>query len=152
MAGVMSVASGLPDNVRLYDISNFTNNPVLADQELYTTANQSTFLVGVGTGATAFGGGYVFALDSNNGIKAFLINTNTISIPFSITRIVVGPDSSVALTWQSIAGHNYQVQSRADLSTGSWSPLGSLVPATSNETSTTNTVLQPVQFFRIQEQ
>ncbi|HWD92632.1 MAG TPA: immunoglobulin domain-containing protein [Verrucomicrobiae bacterium] len=152
MAGVMSVASGLPDNVRLYDISNFTNNPVLADQEINTTTNQSTFLNGAGTGATAFGGGYVFALDSNNGIRAFLINTNTASLPFSITGIIRQPDSTVILTWESISGHTYQVQSTADLTSGSWAPLGSSILATGSETSTTNTVSDPVQFFRVQAQ
>lgn len=152
MAGVMSVASGLPDNVRLYDISTFTNNPTLADQEINTTTNQSTFLNGAGTGATAFGGGYLFALDSNNGIRAFLINTNTASIPFTITSIVTLPDLSVILTWQSVAGHTYQIQSSSDLTSGSWSALGSPVPATGSETSATNTVSEPIQFFRVQEQ
>jgi hypothetical protein len=152
MAGVMSVASGLPDNVRLYDISAYTNNPTLADQEINTTTNQSSFLNGAGTGATAFGGGYLFALDSNNGIRAFLINTNSALVPFSITSIVMLPDSSVILTWQSVAGHTYQVQSLSDLSSGSWSPLGSPASATGTETSVTNTVSEPIQFFRVQDQ
>jgi hypothetical protein len=59
---------------------------------------------------------------------------------------------SVILTWQSVAGHTYQAESRNDLSSGSWSPLGSPVPATSSETSVTNIMSQPIQFFRIQEQ
>jgi len=152
LAGVMSVASGLPENVRLYDISNFTNNPVLADQEINTTTNRSTFLNGAGTGATMFGGGYLFTLDSNNGIKAFLINTNTASIPFTITSIVAQPDASLILTWQSVAGHNYQVESRADLSSGSWAPWGSPVLATDSSTSVTNAISAPIQFFRVQGQ
>jgi hypothetical protein len=152
MAGVMSVASGLPDNVRLYDISTYTNNPILADQEVNTTTNQSTFLNGQGTGATAFGGGYLFALDSNNGIRAFLINTNTVATPFSITSIVPGPDASVILTWQSVAGRNYQVLYSTDLSGGSWSPFGAAVLAADSATSITNTVSEPTEFFRVQEQ
>jgi hypothetical protein len=152
MGGVMSLASGLPDNVRLYDISTFTNNPVLADQEILTTTNQSSFLNGVGTGATAFGGGYLFALDSNNGIKAFLINTNTVSLPFNITSIVLGQDSSLILTWQSVSGHTYQVVSSTDLSSGAWLPFGPPVSANGSETSVTNTASQTAQFFRIQDQ
>lgn len=152
MGGVMSVASGLPDNVRLYDISNYTNSPVLADQEVNTTTNQSTFLNGQGTGVTTFGNGYLFALDSNNGLKAFLINTNTLSIPFNITSVALQPNASVVLKWQSIAGKNYQVESSADLSGGSWSPLGVPVLATGTETSVTNSVSQPTQFFRVQQQ
>jgi hypothetical protein len=152
MGGIMSVASGLPDNVRLYDISNYTNNPILTDQEINTTTNQSSFLNGVGTGATAFGGNYLFALDSNNGIRAFLINTNTVTLPFNITSIAVQPNSSVVLKWQSTAGKNYQVESSADLSSGSWSPVGTPILATGTETSLTNSVSQPKQFFRVQQQ
>src|SRR6185503_4292728 len=74
-------------NVRLYDVSNFEVGPVLRDQEVFATLNPNV-TVG-GTGATAFGGGYLFALDSNNGIKAFLINTNFVPAvtPFSISGV-----------------------------------------------------------------
>jgi hypothetical protein len=152
LAGVMTVNSSLADNVRLYDISAYTNNPVLADQELYSTANHSSFLYGEGTGATAFGGNYLFALDSNNGIKAFLINTNTVLPPFSITSVIPQPESKFALTWQSVAGHTYQIQSRTDLATGSWSDVGPAVSATGTTTSATNSVSESAQFYRIQGQ
>jgi hypothetical protein len=109
-------------------------------------------LNGQGTGVTTFGNGYLFALDSNNGLKAFLINTNTLSIPFNITSVALQPNASVVLKWQSIAGKNYQVESSADLSGGSWSPLGVPVLATGTETSVTNSVSQPTQFFRVQQQ
>ena len=147
MAGVMTLNSSLPDNVRLYDISAYTNNPVLLDQVLYTTTNHSSFLVGAGTGATAFGGNYLFALDSNNGIKAFAISTNLSS--FGISSIVPQAGQSVVLTWQSMSGHTYQVQTAPDLFGGSWSNLGAPVPASGSQTSVTNPVSQTVQFYRI---
>lgn len=150
MAGVFTLNSSLVDNVRLYDISAYTNGPVLADQELYTTANRSSFLNGDGTGVTVFGGNYLFALDSNNGIKAFLINTNL--LPFNIISAVPQPDSKMVFTWESVGGHTYQIQSRASLSAGSWSDVGSPVPASGTTTSATNSVSEPAQFYRIQGQ
>jgi len=69
------ISSEVNDNVRLYDVSNLTNGPVLRDQELFATENAIGTLA-AGVGATAFGGNYLFALNCNNGIKAFLIDTN----------------------------------------------------------------------------
>lgn len=151
MAGVYTLNSSLPDNVRLYDISAYTNGPVLADQELYATTNHSTFLIGAGTGQTVFGGtNYLFALDSNNGIKAFLINTGL--LPYNITSIVPSAGANVVLTWQSVAGHSYQIQTRSNLFSGTWSDLGSPVTASGTQTSATNTIAQPAQFFRVKGQ
>ena len=147
MAGVTTVNSGLPDNVSLFDISSFPADPVLVDQSLYSTANRSTFLSGNGTGVTAFGGNYLFALDSNNGIKAFLITTNL--VPYSITSVLPVAGGNVALTWQSISGHTYQVQSRTNLSAGNWSNLGAPISASGSQTSATNPVSDPVKFFRV---
>lgn len=154
LAGIMSVATGLPDNVRLYNISDLTNGPVLADQELYTTQNPNTFLNGAGTGSTAFGGNYLFALDSQNGIKAFLIDTNfspSLS-PFSITSIAPQGASSVVLTWQSVAGHAYQVQSKTNLPDTAWSDVGSAIIASGVSTLFTNTISGGTRFYRVRGQ
>lgn len=154
MAGVMRVASGLPENVRLYDISDFTNALVLADQELYTTNVGNAFLNGAGAGSTAFGGNYLFALDMNNGIKAFLINTNTAGAlsPFSITSIVPTTGPAVILTWPSVSGHTYQVQSKSALTDSTWSDLGSTIPGTGSPLSFTNSVGEGANFYRVQGQ
>lgn len=153
MAGVMAVATGLPDNVRLYNISNLTNGPVLADQELYSTQNPNTFLNGAGTGSTSFGGDYVFALDSQNGIKAFLINTNFAPLdPFDITSIASPSVSTVVLTWQSVAGHSYQVQARSTISDTNWSNEGSPITASGTTTSVTNNVPGQTRFYRVRGQ
>lgn len=153
LAGVMRVGNNLPDNVGLYDVSNTTNGPVLADQELYATANLGGVLNGIGTGSTAFGGNYLFALDENNGLKAFLINTNYTGelIPFTLT--VTRPDAnSITLSWPSLAGHNYQVQSRASLAEGDWSDVGQMLNASGSLTSFTNTIENSAQFFRVKTQ
>jgi len=152
MAGVMRVSGGLPDNVRLYDISDYTNGLVLADQELYTTNVANSFLNGAGVGSTAFGGGYLFALDSNNGLKAFAINTNLLLAPFSITSITPAAGGSVILTWPSVAGHTYQVQSREALSEVSWSNLGLPLPGTGGPLSFTNNVAGDARYYRVEGQ
>jgi hypothetical protein len=151
MAGIFTANSSLPDSVRLYDISNFTNAFVRADQELYATANHSSFLNGVGTGSTAFGGNYLFALDSNNGIKAFQINTNAISTlgSFSISSVTSPSGAAIAFTWQSVSGHSYQVQGRESLTSGSWTNIGAAVMATGTATSATNTLSGDAQFYRV---
>ena len=63
------------DNARIYDISNPANGVLPRDQEPFFTQNANNTGIG-GTAMTAIGGGYVFALDSNNGLKGFLLNTN----------------------------------------------------------------------------
>lgn len=153
MAGIMRVASGLPDNVRLYDISSLTNgSPMLADQELYTTNNSNAFLNGAGAGSTAFGGNYLFSLEINNGIKAFQIDPNYTPAlpPFSITGIERVPGPAVVLTWESVASHTYQVQSKASLTDPTWTDAGSAITATGSTTSATNNLTTTTQFYRVQ--
>ena len=120
---------------------------------MYTTTNRSSFLSGNGTGVTVFGNNsgsdYLFALDSNNGIKAFLITTNLLA--YKITGVQSLPGGNVALTWQSISNHIYQVQSSTNLASG-WSNLGSPVTASGTQTSATNALVQPVQFLRVSGQ
>jgi hypothetical protein len=119
----------------------------------YATTNRSTFLNGNGTGVTVFGNNngnnYLFALDSNNGIKAFLITTNLLA--YKITGVQPLTGGNVALTWQSISNHTYQVQSSTNLTSG-WLNLGSPVTASGSQTSATNALVQPAQFFRVSGQ
>ena len=136
-------------NVRLYDIADLVGGPILRDQEAFATANANV-TVG-GTGATTFGGNYVFALDSNNGIKAFLINTNYVPplSPFTITSISHS-SGSVVLTWPSAVGRIYQVQSRDSVSTGNWSNLNGVITATGSTSSFTNsTAGSDTRFYRV---
>jgi hypothetical protein len=91
-------------NVQLFNISDLVAGPVLRDQEVFATANPNV-TVG-GTGATAFGGDYFFALDSNNGLKAFLIDPDFVAAPteFSISSVTLD-NGSVVLTWPTTAGN-----------------------------------------------
>jgi hypothetical protein len=151
MAGVMRVAPGLSDNVRLYDISDLSAGPVLKDQELYDTQNGNNFLDGAGTGATAIGDNFVFALNSQNGIKAFLIDPNfTPSLDaFQITSVRPQTGSNLVLTWESVPGHVYQVQSKIALTDPNWSDVGAPITATEAATSITNSISGPTRFYRV---
>ena len=71
------IALETPDTVRLYDIANLPAAAVLVDQELFPTDNTN----GNGTGAADFGGGRLYALDSNNGIVAFTVNAKASGAP-----------------------------------------------------------------------
>jgi hypothetical protein len=154
LAGVMSVASGLPDNVRLYDVSKLTNDPVLADQELNPTSGANGFNNGLGVGSSAFGGNYLFTLDNPNGVRAFLINTNTGGglAPFAVTSIAAPAGSAIVLSWSSVPGHSYQVQAKTSLLDAEWSNVGPAITATDVTTSATNSLAGPTQFYRIQGQ
>ena len=139
---LIGAATENPDTMRLYDISNLTNGPLLADQELFAIRN---LVAGQPTDAV-FGGDKAFVLDPANGIKAFQFNTAL--SPFNITSVSVA-SGSVVLTWQSVAGHSYQVQSRSALNSGSWADLGSPVSASGTTTSATNALSGDVQFYRV---
>ncbi|HEY4416714.1 MAG TPA: LamG domain-containing protein [Verrucomicrobiae bacterium] len=151
LAGVTTLTSAQPDIVTLFDISSLLADPAWVDGTPYATANRSTFLSGVGTGVTVFGGtNYVFALDSNNGIKAFVINSVLPLTPFNVTSITMQPGPAVALTWQSVSGHNYQIQAKSALTDASWSNVGPAVPAAGTSTSATNGITGGLQFYRVQ--
>ncbi|MDB6125271.1 MAG: hypothetical protein JWQ71_4264 [Pedosphaera sp.] len=150
---LVGTASGIPDNVQLYDISNLASGPALVDQELYSTANANNNIVG-GVGSAAFNGNYLFVLDQNNGIKAFLIDPSFVPAPspFRITSIGLVPGTGVVMTWQSAIGRNYQVQSKAMLGNSAWTNLGTPITATGTFTSSTNSVSGATQFYRVQTQ
>lgn len=139
-----------PDNVRLYDISDLAGGPVMRDQELFATSYPNTLFGG--TASTVIGDNYVFALDSNNGIKAFLINTNYLAplSRFSITSVTAQNGVDVILTWQSVSGHGYQVQYKDSPSDPVWSNASTVITAAGATTSFTNTVPGVARFFRVQ--
>ena len=87
LAGV--AVETLNDNVRLYGVADLVAGPLLRDQEAFATQNAN----GNATAATAFGVNYLFALDSNNGLKAFAINTNY--VPPSVSIVANPTDRTV---------------------------------------------------------
>jgi hypothetical protein len=82
----------------------------------------------------------------------FLVDVSSAVIPvppFSITASKMVAPGSFAITWDSVNGVNYQVQSRATLSTGNWA-TNATVLANGASTSYTNTpATSTTQFFRV---
>ncbi|MCO5051128.1 MAG: DUF4623 domain-containing protein [Verrucomicrobiae bacterium] len=144
------LATDLSPNVQLYAVADLNAGPILRDQEVFATRNANITLGGVGT--TAFGGNYLFALDTNNGLKAFHIDPNYQPQlgAFAITSIGAS-GQAVVLTWSSVANRTYQVQSRATLTEG-WSNLGAPIIATGATTSFTNTISDSSRFYRVSGQ
>ena len=64
----LEMPPGLAANVRLYDVSNTTNPPVLLDRQAWVTNEDGN---GIFAGSVIFGGTNVYALNSDNGIMAF---------------------------------------------------------------------------------
>ena len=148
MAGV---AIDTPDNVKLYDISNLDQGPMLRDQELFSV--KYSIITAGGTASTAIGGGYVFALDTNNGLKAFRLNPDYVP-PLDTLRIgsFAMDGSSVILAWPSESGRKYQVQSRSSIADGQWVNVGAPITGTGEAVSATNTPAGSPQFFRVEAQ
>jgi hypothetical protein len=142
------ISLDLSHNVQLYEIGDLAAGPILRDQEVFASLNAN--VTSGGTGVTAFGGNYLFALDTNNGLKAFLIDPNYVPpiTEFSITSVVQS-GNSIILIWQSNAGQAYQVQSRDSLESGSWANLGSAVVAVGSSTSFTNAISGGSKFYRV---
>ena len=103
LAGVTMVSGA--DVVRLYDISD-SNAPVLLDRKSFITANNNN----VFGGALALGtNGVLYALDSDNGIRAFTLASGA---PASLApAFFLNPASDLA-----VAGGNATLASGADSS------------------------------------
>ena len=105
-------------------------------------------------GLAAFGGNYLFALDGNNGLKAFLLDPNYVppQPEFAITSLVpVG--TSAVLTWPTTLGVNYQVQYRTHCPTAPGPTWGMLLTATGSPLSyTNNPVNASARFYRVRGQ
>lgn len=133
-------------NVQLYSVADLDLGPVLRDQELFPTYNPSI----EANGALDFGGNtYLFAMNENNGIMAFLIDSSYQPpvTDFSIVSVTtVG--GSVTLTWQAQNGKSYQVQAVGDLG-GTWQNLGSPVTATGSTASYTDNSPGNRRFYRV---
>ena len=103
LAGITMVSGA--DVVRLYDISN-SNAPVLLDRKNFATANNNNIF----GGSLALGtNGVLYALDSDNGIMAFVL-TNLALNPLA-PAFFLNPASGMAA-----AGGNATLNSGADSS------------------------------------
>lgn len=97
------------DHVRLYDISNPSIAPVLLDVQPFAYTNVNRFVAG----AIDFGGGKLFALNCNNGISAFTVNTPSPLAPALITpvaaqRILAGRDAYLTAIASRVTSYQWQ--------------------------------------------
>ena len=107
LAGI-DIPSGV-DRVKLYDVSTLTNT-VLLDSKLFPTNVAN----GVYAGDLCFGGGRLYALDSDNGVMAFNIIQSTdgvapsfLSEPAGVTR-PVGSNVTFTATADGVPSPTYQ--------------------------------------------
>jgi len=134
-------------NVMLYDVSNPGAGPQLLDQLLFPTYNPSV----EANGELDFGGNtYLFALNENNGIMAFVIDP-AYQPPATAFKIlnVVAANGDITLQWEAQAGKKYQVQ-YATAVTGGWTDLGDEITATEATASYKDTApADDARFYRI---
>jgi hypothetical protein len=106
LAGVSSTDN--PHDVRIYDVGNSAAPPVWLDTELFPTSvangNNSSFV--------KFGGGRVYAVDSNNGIMAMTVNYTPVA---PVLKVVSNQDGTVTVTWTNPA---YTLQSSTTVDSG----------------------------------
>lgn len=136
-------------NVQIYSVSDLDYGPVLLDQEVFPTYNADI----EANGALDFGGNtYLFALNENNGVMAFLINSSYQPPVTHFKILSVTPSGAdVILTWQAQSGMTYQVHyadSLGDTPRTNWTNLGSVV-ATGSTASYTNTVSGSKRFYQV---
>ena len=137
------------DTVRLFDISNLDAGPIQRDLEVFSSLYAQSSI-----GLAAFGGNYLFALDGNNGLKAFLLDPSYVPpLPeFSITSVVPS-GTSMVLTWPATTGVNYQVQYRDSMSSGDWANAGNSITAAGSTLSFTNSnATTATRFYRVRAQ
>lgn len=134
-------------NIQIFSVADLTAGPQLRDQELFPTYNASI----EANGELDFGGNYLFALNENNGIMAFLINANYVP-PVTSFKVLSATASagSVTLVWEAVNGAKYQVVYR-DTITGTWNNLGSEVTASGTTASyVDNSPGDGNRFYRVQ--
>jgi hypothetical protein len=130
-----------PDNVQLYDVSDPQVAPVLLQQEVFPTDNPNLN----GTGAVAFGGGRLFALDSNNGIVAFRLTRP--ATPPMLSQPVLLAGNQVRLSLTADIGRTYVLRSSANLR--DWTTVATQTADASPLQITASTDGAPYQFYRV---
>jgi hypothetical protein len=114
-----AVAVESPDNLRLYDIAGLPNPPALLDQTLFPIDNANAN----GTGSVDFGGGRLFAMNSNNGLMAFAVTIGAAAPARQPTLSAPSRQSNGAFlfTLAGTASASYVVEATQDFKT--WLPV-----------------------------
>ena len=132
LAGVNT--SDTPNDLELFQIPTLGFPPQSYYQSFFPTNNPNIN----GNAATTVKYPYIFSLDANNGIIALKYSIPL--LPFGIVNTTV--NNKEILTWQTIIGHTYQLQSVTSLAAPVvWANVGS--PYTANASGTqsyTNTI------------
>jgi len=83
------------------------------------------------------------------GAGVYLAFAITVLAPLNITSIQSDTDT-VTISWNSIAGKTYRLQSSTNLDNGTWTDLGNAIPATGLSTSATDNIIPGSQrFYRV---
>ncbi len=114
---LVGTALETPDNVLLYSLADI-ETPVLLDQELFPVDNPNVN----GTGALAFGGNRVFALDSNQGVFAYTLDLST-KVRTTVAATLNG--ANIVLTVADPG--TYDIESGSTL--GTWTKVGTATTA-----------------------
>ena len=105
-------------------LSRTITDPADADRDLLDDAWEEEFFDG-----TQRDGNGDFDLDGQSDLAEFLAGTNPTD-PTSLFRFVgiqSSPEGGVSVSWQSVEGLNYQLQSRDSLAEGEWLDIGPVV-------------------------
>ena len=135
-----------PGDLQLYLLS--TNPPALFDQAFFASNNLNSQQNAV----TTLRNGLAFGLNVNNGVVALGYQVPPSLPPVATTILSVKHQaaSGLTLTWQSVPGRTYQVQSKTALTSGSWSNVGPVLGTLGPTTSYTDTTaVEAERFYRI---
>ncbi|MFN0068836.1 MAG: immunoglobulin domain-containing protein [Limisphaerales bacterium] len=120
------VALENPHNVQLFNLADL-DNPVLADQELILPQQVNAN----GTGAADFGGGKLFVLDTNHGLRAFTLGAGTPAAAPAVLGapqiLGVGLGRTLRFTLNGTAGATYTIQ-QAPALPGGWVDVTTVIP------------------------
>jgi hypothetical protein len=133
-----------PNDFEMYQLTGTTNSPVLANQTFSGSENANSQF----NAAAAVKFPYAFGLDVNNGLVALYYAVPPaplLRFPVTVANV---PGVGLVLSWPTVAGHNYQVQSMTSL-LGSWSNAGSPIAGTGGTVTYTNPISGPAKFFQV---
>lgn len=130
-----AISIATPDTIQIYDLTSPADPPVLM-QTVKTPADNANTLF---QGAIDFGGGKLFALDTNNGLSAYLL-------PLLKVNLV---DGKVVVSWP-VALTGFTLESRSSLSSGNWTAMSGAV-VVGDQQALTLTAPPGNQFFRLRK-
>lgn len=122
---------------------------------LTASVTMPTGVAGVFGRASSSDAGVTWPTPDNGSNRKMLIKGTVLPVPPALVITAaekIGND--LRLSFTSVAGQNYAIQSRADLASGPWIPLpGAPISGTGGimQTTLTNALLAPQQFYRVQQ-